>query len=61
MNNQKEVLYTLTVWRHDRTCGYDYHSLTLRQALDQIREVTVGNLCISNPNNRVELSPAEVV
>jgi hypothetical protein len=57
----KPILYTLTVWRHDKTCGYDYHRLTLKQALDHIREVTVGNLCISNPNNRIELSSEEVV
>lgn len=61
MKNKKEVLYTLTVWRHDRTCGYDYHNLTLEQAIDQIREVTVGTVCISHPNNRVELTPMEAV
>jgi len=61
MNEEKKVLYTLTVWRHDRTCGHDYHELTIEDALYLIREVTIGTLCISHPNNRVELFPMEAV
>lgn len=61
MKNNKEVLYTLTVWRHDRTCGHDYHNLTIEDALYLIREVTIGTVCISHPNNRVELTPMEAV
>jgi hypothetical protein len=68
-NNQKEIhkvknkpiLYTLTVWRHDRTCGHDYHWLTLKQALNMIEDLTTGNTCISNPDNRFELYPNEAV
>ena len=57
MNNKN--IYTLTVWRHNRSCGYDYYFLSLKQALSLIEDLTVGNTCVSHPDNLFELKPHE--